>query len=71
MAMDINHVQSIWSKNGKFKNTKLSDQPLGETLKYSAIGIDNTTPTIAALLVVFFQNFMSNPGQSSIDILSV
>ena len=43
---------------GKGTSTKraLLDQPFGATLKYMAIGMDVNAPTIAALLVVFFQN---------------
>ncbi len=33
-----------------------SDHPFGATLKYMAMGMDNMTPQIAALFVVFHQN---------------
>ena len=36
------------------------DHPFGATLKYMAIGIEANAPTIAPLLVVFFQN---NPNK--------
>ena len=33
-----------------------SDQPLGATLKYIAIGMERITPQMAALLVALVQN---------------
>ncbi len=49
-------VKPIWSKKGKSKNSALSDQPLGATLKYIAMGMDTSAPVMAPRLVVFFQN---------------
>ena len=61
-AMVSNVVYPIWSRNGKSKNIPLSDQPLGATLKYMAMGIEASAPTMAPRLVVFFQN---NPSKNT------
>ena len=46
----------IWCINGTlFINIGKVDHSFGATLKYIATGIENNTPHIAALFVVFFQ----------------
>ena len=44
-------VAIIWCMNGILTNIGKVDQAFGATLKNIAIGIDNITPHIAALLV--------------------
>ena len=49
-------VAIIWCINGQVIKKGESLHPFGPTLKYNAIGIETSTPQIAALLVVFLQN---------------
>ena len=58
-------VAIIWCINGILMNIGKEDQPFGETLKNIAIGIDDITPHIAALLVAFLQN---NPIKKTANI---
>lgn len=48
-------VIPIWCRKGRSTNNRWSIHPFDPTLKYIAIGIESSTPKMAARLVAFFQ----------------